>query len=146
MKIFRVTTFLIIVAVAMLLNGCVVTQLDANVTPGAKLADVGKIYVVHRDKDERGIDRLIAERLNLMGHQATFGAKSQMPADAAAYVTYQDKWMWDITMYMIELNVQLRKTQSDIAFATGHSFRTSLGRKSPAEMVEEVLTEISKKD
>jgi hypothetical protein len=47
--------------------------------------------------------------------------------------------MWDITMYMIQLDVQFRKPQNDMPLATGSSRRTSLVRKSPSEMVKEVL-------
>jgi hypothetical protein len=101
--------------------------------------------VVRLDADKRGIEKLISDRLNVMGYKATAGEKTAVPDDAEAIVTYQDKWMWDITMYMIELNVQVRQPKTDIAMATGHSLRTSLARKSPPEMVEEVLTDLFKK-
>ena len=126
-----------------LTSGCV-TQLKSDIAPGTNLAALKKIHVIHQPADGRGIDGLIAERLNLMGRQATHGEKSVMPADTQAIITYQDKWMWDITMYMIELNVQVRNPQSDVAMASGHSLRTSLARKSPPDMVEEVLTELFK--
>jgi len=134
---------LLLLAVAALISGCV-TQLTSDLSPGITLSEVKKFYVVHLPQDEHGVDRLIAERLNLMGRTATYGDKSGVPADVDAIVTYQDKWMWDITMYMIELNIQLRKPKTEIAIATGHSMRTSLVRKSPPEMVEEVLNEIFK--
>ncbi|HUR59546.1 MAG TPA: hypothetical protein VM029_17645, partial [Opitutaceae bacterium] len=122
-------------------SGCATVKLNSTVAPGANLSALKKYYVVHLPKDARGVDRLIADRLNAMGRQATNGEKSAMPADVDAVVTYQDKWMWDITMYMIELTVQVRQPNTDIAIATGHSLRTSLARKSPPEMVEEVLTD-----
>ena len=50
--------------------------------------------------------------------------------------------MWDITMYMLELNIEIRHPRTDYVLATGRSFRTSLARKSPEEMVEEVIGEI----
>jgi hypothetical protein len=131
--------------VGLLLSGCATAQLTSDVSPGAKLEDARTFYVVHLPKDDRGVDKLIADRLNTMGKQATFGEKETAPADVDAIVTYQDKWMWDITMYMIELNVQLRQPKTDIAIASGHSLRTSLVRKSPPEMVSEVLNDIFKK-
>ena len=134
---------LLLAAIAVLFTGCV-TQLNSDVSPDAKLQEVKKIFVVRLPNDERGIDKLIADRLSVMGKEATSGERSEAPADADAIVTYQDKWMWDITMYMIELNVQVREPKSDIALATGHSLRTSLARKSPAEMVAEVLNDIFK--
>ena len=125
-------------------SGCV-TQLKSDVVPGTDLKALKKIFVVKLPADQRGVERLIADRLNVMGYQATAGEKSAVPDDVQAVVTYQDKWMWDITMYMIELNVQVRQPKTDIAMATGHSLRTSLVRKSPPEMVEEVLTDLFKK-
>jgi hypothetical protein len=136
---------LLLLAVAAVSSGCSTTQLNADLSPGVQLSKVKNFYVVHLPQDENGVDRLIAEQLDRMGRTATYGDKAGIPADVDAIVTYQDKWMWDITMYMIELNVQLRNPKTEIAIATGHSFRTSLARKSPAGMVEEVLNEIFKK-
>lgn len=133
----------ILALVVGLMSGCM-TQLNSNITPGTDLKGLKKFYVVRLPADQRGIDRLIADRLNLMGRQATNGDKSGMPEDTQALVTYQDKWMWDMTMYMIELNIQLRQPKTEIAIASGHSMRTSLVRKSPPEMVEEVLTDMFK--
>jgi hypothetical protein len=133
-----------IVLFVALSSGCV-TQLNSDVAEGTDLSGLKKIYVVRLPADNRGIDRLIADRLSLMGRQATSGEQSGVPSDADAIITYQDKWMWDITMYMIQLDLQVRKPKSGIAVATGHALRTSLARKSPPEMVEEVLTEIFKK-
>jgi hypothetical protein len=50
--------------------------------------------------------------------------------------------MWDITMYMIELTIDFRDPKTSFPLATGTSMHTSLTRKSPEEMVEEVLTNI----
>lgn len=138
--LFRIALLLVLA----ITTGCV-TNLTSSVSPGNDLSTVKKLHVVHLPGDERRIDRLISEQLNSMGREATYGEKSATPDDADAIVTYQDKWMWDITMYMIELNVQVRQPRTEIAIATGHSMRTSLVRKSPPEMVEEVLTDLFKK-
>ena len=144
MKSIRLIAMLVVAAAAVFLSGCVVTQLKADITPGIKLGEVKKLYVVHLANDPRGVDRMIADRLNAMGMKATNGEKSAIPEDVDAIVTYQDKWMWDITMYMLELNVQLRQPKTDVSFASGHTLRTSLARKSPPELIEEVLNEIFK--
>jgi hypothetical protein len=127
-----------------LTSGCV-TKLNSSVAPGTDLKAIKSFHVVRLPADERGVEKLIADRLNTMGYKATSGEKSATPETAEAIVTYQDKWMWDITMYMIELNIQIRQPKTDVALATGHSLRTSLARKSPAEMVNEVLTDIFNK-
>ena len=64
----------------------------------------------------------------------------QYNADVA--VTYADKWVWDITMYMVELSINLRDPKTGFPLATGNSFHTSMSRKSPDEMVDEVLHNI----
>ncbi|MBI3885568.1 MAG: hypothetical protein HY302_07545 [Opitutae bacterium] len=143
MKSTRILISVFLVTAAAFLSGCV-TQLKSDITPGTNLKALKTFYVVRLPADQRGTDKLIADRLSVMGYKATSGEKSAVPGDVDAVVTYQDKWMWDITMYMIELNVQVRQPKTEIALATGHSLRTSLVRKSPAAMVEEVLGDLFK--
>ena len=45
-------------------------------------------------------------------------------------------------MYMLELTVTMREPKTDYPLATGNSYHTSLTRKSPAEMVDEVINNI----
>ena len=78
-----------------------------------------------------------------MGFIATYGL-GDAPSGVDANVTYQDRWHWDITMYMLQLDLQFRDGQTHMILATGQTMHTSLGRKTPQEMVEEVLTEILK--
>lgn len=134
-------------ALGMLLNsGCAVNRATASVAPGSDLDQSKSYYVVKFGPDGRGIHELIAKRLNEMGYKARAGLEPDRPADADIVVTYQDKWMWDITMYMIELTITMRDPNSDFPLATGNSMHTSLTRKSPEEMVNEVLTNIFEKN
>jgi hypothetical protein len=126
----------------LLLTGCAVNRATATVDPSANLAGIKTVHVVRLEKDERGVNKLIADRLNTMGFNATTSLTKT--SDADAIVTYADKWMWDITMYMIELTVVVRDPKNDFALATGNSLHTSLTRKSPVEMVDEVTTNIFK--
>lgn len=137
---------LLLVALVGLMSGCSTVQLNSNVTPGTDLNGLKKFYVVRLDKDTRGVEKLIAQRLTTLGKEASAIEPSvAVPADADAVVTYQDRWIWDITMYMLQLDVQIRNPKTNMALATGHSLRTSLARKSPPEMVEEVFNDIFKK-
>ena len=124
------------------LAGCVNTELVADIDPSADLTGLETFYVAKFDPDERGIEAIIAAELNRMGKTATSGLSPTPPSPVDAVVTYQDKWMWDITMYMIELSIDLRDPETNYKFATGRSYRTSLARKSPEEMAAEVLGEI----
>lgn len=140
MKYIRILASMISLVAALLFGGC--ASMSSNLAPGADLSSVQSIYVVRLKPDERGINRVIADQLNLMGYKATTGEADAVPAEVDATLTYQDKWMWDITMYMIELNVQLREPRTEIALATAKSYRPSLQRKSPAGMAEEVLNQL----
>jgi len=126
----------------LLLGGCAVNRATSQITPGTDLSTLDQYYVVKFTPDGRGINTLIANRLNEMGHPATTGPETQVPENADVVVTYKDKWMWDITMYMLELTITFREPGSEFPLAEGNSFHTSLTRKSPEEMVDEVLTNI----
>jgi hypothetical protein len=141
MSLVRISTC-VAALVLLLLTGCAVNRATATVDPTANLAGIKSVHVVQLEKDERGVNRLIADRLNTMGFNATTSLTKT--ADTDAIVTYADKWMWDITMYMIELTVVVRDPKNDFALATGNSLHTSLTRKSPVEMVDEVTANIFK--
>lgn len=134
-KLMRLTSALLLMAA--LTTGCAINRATATVDPGAKLDAVKTFHVKHHAPDERGIDKVIADNLRARGYQVTTG--EPVPAGVDAVVTYVDKWFWDITMYMIELTVQFREPKTDFPLATGNSMHTSLTRKSPPEMVDEVL-------
>jgi hypothetical protein len=126
------------------LAGCINRE-TADITSGADLSTLKSFYVVKFDPDERGINTLIMSQLVTMGYAATTGAEADKPNDVDAVVTYRDKWMWDMAMYMLELDVTVRNPKSNYPMAVGNSFHTSLTRKSPEEMVKEVLTNIFNK-
>jgi hypothetical protein len=79
-----------------------------------------------------------------LGFEASTGADGAEPKDVDAIVTYEDRWRWDITMYMIELKVSVREPRTDNLLAVGNSYHTSLTRLSPEEMAAEVLSGIFK--
>jgi hypothetical protein len=130
------------VVLAVMTTGCAVNKATASVDPSARLDTIKTYHVRKFEKDERGTDKLIAENLRKRGYQVSEGAQPAGPVDAV--VTYADKWFWDITMYMLELTVQVRDPKTEFPLATGYSMHTSLTRKSPPDMVDEVLTNIMK--
>ena len=144
MKTFRVSLALILVAIGFASSGCVSTSLTANKTAGADLSGLKTFYVEKLPADERNVHQVIADQLTQMGYSASAGTDSTPPAGTDAIVTYQDKWMWDFSMYMIELNIQFRDPKTRFTLVNGKSFRTSLARKSPQGMAAEVLAEIFK--
>ena len=125
-----------------LIQSCAINRETASVTPNQDVAALKKFYVVKFGPDQRGINLLIADELRRKGFEATTGLEIDAPKNVNAIVTYRDKWMWDITMYMIELTVFIREPVSENLLATGNSYHTSLTRQTPEEMVAEVLTNI----
>lgn len=125
-----------------LTTGCAVNRSSATLSPGTDLASAKSIYVVSQPKDKAGIHSLIAADLKKRGYEVTEGPELSTQYKADMTLTYVDKWMWDITMYMIELTVNLRDPKTGFPLAVGNSFHTSLTRKAPPEMVNEVMTNV----
>jgi hypothetical protein len=138
----RFLSFTTIVLVACLATGCAVNRATATADPTMKWDAIKSVHVKKLDADERGIQQLLATKLKARGFSVT--ADPQPNPQADALVTYADKWMWDITMYMLELTVQIRDPKTNFPMASGNSFHTSLTRKSPTEMVDEVIENILK--
>ena len=121
----------------LVLTACATT--NSARAPDAHLHDLKTFYVARLPADERGIEKLIANRLNVLGYQCTSGDAQAPGSSVDAIVTYQDRWMWDITMYMIKLDIQVRDGKTGAILANGEVMRPSLQRKSPEGMVEETL-------
>ena len=140
----QISALALVLFVLLLTTGCA-SSLQAKKMPGTDLSKLKTFYVQKLAADGRGIEQVIANQLTYMGFTAANGAGETPSSPVDAIVTYQDKWMWDITMYMLQLSIQLRDPQTRMVLAIGDSMRTSLIRKSPEGMVDEVLTEIFKK-
>lgn len=131
-----------IAILAMFSTGCAVNRATADVTPGIELSKDAAYYVVKPEADERATNEIIARQLSELGYPATTGPEGEIPEDTDTVVTYVDRWMWDITMYMIELTLTMSDAKTDFTLASGNSFHTSMTRKSPEKMVAEVLGNI----
>lgn len=138
----RLMSVLVVVGAMLLTTGCAVNRATASLTPGTDLTKVKSAYVVKLAQDERNINELIKTKLEKKGYVVTTGPELPPPYKADVAVTYADKWMWDITMYMLELTITVRDPVTSFPMAVGNSFHTSLTRKPPAEMVDEVLANI----
>ncbi len=133
-----INLFLII----LFMTGCSKVVIRSDSDPNVNFASLNKFYVQKSPTDGRGLEKIIARKLNEFGFQATSGMDA-IPADPVdVVVTYKDRWMWDITMYMLEIYIELHNPDSKFVFASGKSYRTSLARKSPDIMIEEVLRDM----
>ena len=114
----------------------------ATADPGLRWETLKTLHVQQLDGEDGSTKKLIADKFRSAGFQVTADPEPANKPDAV--VTYLDRWMWDITMYMLELTVTLKDPRNDIALATGNSLHTSLTRKSPKAMVDEVVDNILK--
>lgn len=138
----RFTAARLALATLLFASGCS-NRATATLSPGADLTKLKTFYVVHQPKDTHGIHNLIRDRLVKEGLAATAGPESSQGSSSVdSVITYVDRWMWDITLYLLELTVTLRDSTNAFPIAVGNSYHTSLTRKSPEEMVDEVMTNI----
>lgn len=139
-----VSNFAILLLVSFLASGCV-NRVAANWDPSGPITDIKTFYVIKLGPDERGINKLISDKLVNMGYKSTTGLGVDISSNVDIVVDYADKWMWDLTMYMLELTITFRDPKTDVPVGSGNSYHSSLTRKSPQEMVDEVLTNIFNK-
>lgn len=124
--------------------GCA-SQQRGSVVPGVAIKKDQLYFVERLPKDGRGINKMIADNLALRNLRSTTGEAGMSPEGVDIIVTYQDRWTWDMAMYMTRLNVQFKDAKDGDLLASGESYRTSLVRKSPEDMVDEVLDKIFEK-
>lgn len=129
--------------VAMFTTGCAVNRATGTVDRSVNLSTLKTMYVKKQAEDNTDTNVHIADRLRSKGVTVTTGSEAS-PSGVDGVVTYVEKWMWDITMYMLELTVTIRDPKTDFPMASGNSFHTSLSRLSPKEMSNEVVDNIYK--
>lgn len=142
----RTISRILIVAISLSLASCAINRATGTFDPGKDLIKTDVFYVERFAPDRRELNKTIADGINVRGYTATYGPEGEAPDNATVIVTYVDKWMWDITNYMIELTITFRDPESGAAIGSGNSYHTSLTRLSPEEMIDEVLTNIFKAD
>ena len=73
------------------------------------------------------LHNLISDKLVKEGYSATAGPElPQSSYKVDSIVTYVDRWMWDKTLYLLELTVTFRDATNGFPLAVGNSYHTSL--------------------
>jgi hypothetical protein len=116
-------------------TGC--AEVSGSAAQGVNLQPVRSFYIV-RDKQTDATDA-VQKELARRGFVATAGPEASMPASADAKVLVEDHWYWDMTMYLVELKVNLQNPKTGAALASGRSYRPSLQRKPAEEMAREIF-------
>lgn len=133
-----------LILILFFISGCSKVIIKSDSDPNTNFAAIKKYYVQKSPTDNRGLEKIIVERLNKFGFQATSGIDTKPSYPVDALVIYKDRWMWDMTMYMLEISIELHDPNTNFIFSSGKSYRTSLARKSPEFMIDEVLRDIFK--
>jgi hypothetical protein len=137
------SSHVLVLVLIMFISGC--ATLSSSITPDTDLTKFKTYYVLRHDRDQRYIDKIIQSELTKLGLSATSGLEASKPKEFDVLVTYEDRWMWDITNYMINLTISMRETKNNVLLASGQSYRPSLERREPEFMVREILESIFKK-
>ena len=140
-QLSRLLTLVTWVALSSIQVACV-HQSERRISPSSsatKISALHSFYVRQHAKDDHNLAKSIADELQKMGYTATHGTTQAPPQRVDSVVTYTDRWMWDITMYMLSLDMEFRDPKSDAILTSAKVVRTSLVRKSQQGMVEETL-------
>lgn len=141
--VMRAWLLLVCVAVLLMsLQGCATNRESASVAADVNIRTLKSIYVERSPQDERGLYITIAEQLRKLGYTVSTGTASKPPGPADGVLSYQAKWQWDMTMYLLELRVTVRRPDTDALLGSASSYHTSMTRKTTEEMVAEVLANL----
>jgi hypothetical protein len=110
--------------------------------PKVDLLERTHFYVESELADSHQLHIAIAEQLNEMGYHATSGYLTMMPKDADALVSFNSRWTWDFTNYLIELNIQVRDPVSGKILASAGYHRPGIGGTSTKDLLHRTLITI----
>jgi hypothetical protein len=133
-----ITRRLVLLGLVAALSGCM-TDFQVDPIPSAQRAGGKRYFVERHEKDERNLDATIAGELAKRGITATRGTNAERPPDFDVLVTYEDRWQWDMTMYLLSMRIDLRDPKTNALLATGNSMQTSLARKPAEEVISRIV-------
>ena len=118
------------------------TAIDTLPAP-RKLEDPSLLYFVQRHSaDKQHLDRAIAEALGSRGLKVKHGLAGARPDEIDVLVEYEDRWQWDMSMYLIFLRIDLRDPETSVLLATGNSYQTSAARDTPRRIATTIICAI----
>lgn len=132
---------LLLLASALLVSCSSITQPQA---PSVNIPAGASVHVVKHESSSRDIDKYLRDAFAKRGYKASSGTKAEMPAASQFYVTYVDRWYWDIAMYLVSLEVALHDAKTNAVVNSGryknsyfHTFPSPSGKSD--ELVARLL-------
>jgi hypothetical protein len=132
--------FLVLLAALCLSTGC--SSSYHWKAPSVQLQQRKQFYVETEPSDGKNLHVLIANELRAMGYTVTSGHLTMMPKEADTLVSFQSRWEWDFTTYLIELDLVVRDAHSGKILANSGYHRPAISGTSTSAMIQHVLDEI----
>lgn len=129
-------------SVVFLLMSCATVDVGSYIASDANLSKHANYYIVLSSRDEQGLHKLLRENMASKGYAVSSGSEDLMPDGIDYMLKYGGQWQWDITWYLLNLDVKVYHPETKLLAASAHSQRTSLVRKPPKEMVTETLDQL----
>ena len=112
----------------------------ATVANPAVIKSARSAYVVKPSDSSRDVEVFLKDAIAKKGVQAQQGAMSSKPASADVYVTFVDRWHWDMAMYLRTLDVAVIDNKSGKEVATAMYRNSALhgypdARKTAEELI-----------
>ncbi len=121
------------------LSGCELARVESRIAPGQKLPPASaKYYIEHLAGEDWGYDKMITEEFRSAGKKATYGALGMAPK-GDYIVTYYDRWYWDMSPYLLELDLRILDPKDRTQIAWAKVRRTSMVRAEPRMMAREAI-------
>lgn len=99
-------------------------------------------YVESELADSHQLHLAIAEQLREMGYTVSSGYLTMMPKDADVLISFNSRWTWDFTNYLIELNIQVRDPVNGKILASAGYHRPGIGGTSSKDLIHRTLATI----
>lgn len=83
-------------------------------------------YVAGHDQDQRNLHEIVARAMAARGLQVSAGPSAQRPASARFVVTYEDRWNWDMRMYLKKIVIRVHDAQTGALLGESEMHQGSL--------------------
>ena len=136
------TRILTLVSATFLAASCSQTK-SVSVSQPSVIKSARSAYVVKPDDSSRDIEIFLKDSLATKGLNSKTGSISSKPSSADIYVTYLDRWHWDMTMYLRTLDISVINNRNGEEVATGKYRNSALhGYPDPKKTCEELVDKI----
>jgi hypothetical protein len=83
-------------------------------------------YVAGHDQDPRNLYNVVAGVMSARGLQVSAGPAAARPPSARFLVTYEDRWEWDMRMYLKKIVIRVHDAQTGVLLGESEMHQGSL--------------------